>query len=396
MTWNPDVFITALLETNLPLAGRCAAQPDVVITPTLRSSLQQALLERTRNSRADLRARITAGLALGELGDPRFKRRQGPEGAYLLPPLVEIPGGHYTLGSNNGLYDDETPVHTVELQTFAIGQFPVTNAEWKCFMGAGGYENERWWDTAAAQAWRRGESTAEGPKQEWQEFRQYFQQHFNEIRDWQQQERITSREADQWEQIAHMTDAEFEALLNDWYPPGRQTQPAYWNDDAFNNSAQPVVGICWYEARAYCAWLSAQTGQTFRLPTEAEWEAAARGKGGRRYAYGDKFDASCCNTFEGHIRRTTPIEIFPGGETPEGLVDMTGNVWEWTGSLYQPYLYDPADGREETDASGCRVARGGAWLDSRGVARAAFRLRPLPGSRGPALGLRVGCAAPLL
>jgi formylglycine-generating enzyme required for sulfatase activity len=85
---------------------------------------------------------------------------------------------------NKLLYDDETLVHTVELPPFAIGRFPVTNAEWKLFMEAGGYKDERWWDTAAAQAWRRGESTVEGPKQQWWEDRQYLQQHFNEIREY--------------------------------------------------------------------------------------------------------------------------------------------------------------------------------------------------------------------
>ena len=115
--------------------------------------------------------------------------------------------------------------------------------------------------------------------------------------------------------------------------------PRFWDDPDFNNPAQPVVGVCWYEARAYCAWLSAQfsplpAGEglgvraAFRLPTEAEWEAAARGLGkGRTFAYRGKFDAARCNTFESHIRRTTPVGVFPGGETPEGVVDLCGNVW---------------------------------------------------------------------
>ncbi|MCP4343187.1 MAG: formylglycine-generating enzyme family protein, partial [Desulfobulbaceae bacterium] len=101
---------------------------------------------------------------------------------------------------------------------------------------------------------------------------------FDQIRVWQQQGRITSKQADDWETIAQMNDDAFEALLDEWYPSGRQTQPAFWNDDAFNNPEQPVVGISWYEARAYCAWLSAQSDEPFRLPSEAEWEAATRGK----------------------------------------------------------------------------------------------------------------------
>jgi formylglycine-generating enzyme required for sulfatase activity len=193
-----------------------------------------------------------------------------------------------------------------------------------------------------------------------------------------------------------MSDDDFEALLEKWYPLGRQTQPALWNDDAFNNSAQPVVGVCWHEARAYCAWLSAQTGQHFRLPMEAEWEAAARGKQGRRYAYGDDFDATRCNTFETHIRRTTPIGVFPGGETPEGLIDMSGNVWEWTSSLYKPYRYNASDGREELiTGDDRRVVRGGSWSGDQDVARAAYRLRRLPVNRNDYLGFRVVCSSPI-
>jgi formylglycine-generating enzyme required for sulfatase activity len=398
MTADADGFVTALMAHNLTLAGRCVAQPDVTISSVLREQLLQALVQRTQDRAADLRARIAAGLALGELGDPRFKLQHGPHGAYLLPPMMEIPGGTYRIGSNEGLYANEAPAHEVALRSFAMAQFPVTNAEWKLFMQAGGYENERWWDTPEAQAWRRGEGTAEGPKQQWRDYRQYMS-----IPDNFERERpsLTSQQIGLWEALVRMSDADFEALLSEQYREGRQTQPLFWTDDAFNHAAQPVVRICWYEARAYCAWLSAQTGQPFRLPTEAEWEAATRGlprwrvvfwKGrqSRRYAFGDKFDATCCNTFETHIRRTTPIGVFPGGETPEGLSDMTGNVWEWTSSVYRDYPYDAADGREDHDATSARrVARGGAWFGINVLARASYRNHNHPDNRNNNLGLRV-------
>ena len=393
MSANPEAFVTALMETNLPLAGRCAAQPDVGISKELKTHLRRTLVERTQDSNADLRARIAAGLSLGSLGDPHFERHKGPDGDYLLPPLVEIPGGTYTLGSEEGeaCYvvdgkDRERPIHQVQLTLFQIGKFPVTNAEWKLFMEAGGYEDERWWDTEAAKAWRRGEGTAEGAKQRPRETRKWFQNHLDNLHEY----KLPAEDIKEWTKYAQMSDKEFEALLDQEFPTGRQTKPAFWNNDAFNNPAQPVVGICWYEARAYCAWLSAQTGRTFRLPTEAEWEAAARGEAGRRYAYGDDFDATRCNAFETHIRRTTPVGVFPGGETPEGLIDMTGNTWDWTGSAYRPYPYEATDGREDPTADeGRRVMRGGAWFDLSLKVRAASRNQSHPGDRIALLGLRV-------
>ena len=320
----------------------------------------------------------------------------GPDGKYLLPPLVDVPRGTYPIGSDEGLYEDEGPAHSVELGPFRIGRFPVTNTEWALFMKAEGYDDERWWVTAEDKEWQRGEGTAEGPKRQERENRELFQRNFDQIRGWQQDGRITSVQAEWWERIAQMGDCEFESLLEEWFPPGRQTKLAYWNDDAYDNPAQPVVGISWHEARAYCAWLSVQSDRNFRLPTEAEWEAAARGIEGRPYAYGDDFDASRCNAFETHIRRTTPVGVFPGGETPEGLVDMCGNTWEWTSSLYKPYLYDVADGREHPKTGdGRRVLRGGSWADGRVNARAVYRFWNDPYYRLSDVGFRLLCASPI-
>ncbi len=397
MTPAPEAFVAAVMAVHLPLAGRCAAQSDVAVSGALRRRLQQALVARSRDPQADLRARIAAARALGELGDPRFERRRGADGDYLLPPLLDIAAGTYTIGSDEGLYEDEAPVHEVKLDAYAIGRFPVTNAEWRLFIDAGGYDDGRWWQTEAAQRWRRGEGASEGPKQQWRQNRQWLQDDPRRIDELHREGKITSKQAEDWEKIRVMPGAEFDALLDDWYPSGRQVLPERWNDPAYNDPGQPVVGICWHEARAYCAWLSVQSGQVWRLPSEAEWEAAARGRSGRRYAWGDDFDTARCNTFESHVRGTTPIGVFPGGDTPEGVVDLTGNVWEWTGSAYLPYPCTPDPAREDPAvAMARRVVRGGSWGYGRGNARCAYRVGFVPGDRDNDLGLRLVCVSPIL
>ena len=120
---------------------------------------------------ADLRARIEAGLRLGELGDPRFERRSGPHGDYLMPPLILIEAGEYPVGDDESDQENEKPAHRVSLTAFEIGQFPVTNAEFALFLRAGGYGDDRWWDTPAAKAWRSGEGAVEGQRESWRDSR---------------------------------------------------------------------------------------------------------------------------------------------------------------------------------------------------------------------------------
>ena len=164
---NADAFVRAVWPANLALAGLCAAAPDARVTPALTAELRAALLSRTQDPSADLRARIAAAEALGHLGDPRFERQKTKDGQhdFLLPPLVTIAAGSYTLGDDASQYKDEKPAHAVTIGEFQIGQFAVTNAEYKCFVDAGGYADEQWWDTAAAIAWLRGEGSTEGQKQ---------------------------------------------------------------------------------------------------------------------------------------------------------------------------------------------------------------------------------------
>jgi formylglycine-generating enzyme required for sulfatase activity len=166
-----------------------------------------------------------------------------------------------------------------------------------------------------------------------------------------------------------------------------------------NRPNQPVVGVSWYEARAYCHWLSATSRQNISLPNEAEWEAAARRDRPWAYVYGPEFDPFKGNTAESHLLRTSPVGVFIGGQTPEGVYDLSGNVWEWTSTVWgedrnQPqygYPYDAYDGREDAEAppQARRVVRVGSWDYDQYYARASARNYPLPDNRGSNHGFRV-------
>jgi formylglycine-generating enzyme required for sulfatase activity len=131
----------------------------------------------------------------------------------------------------------------------------------------------------------------------------------------------------------------------------------------------PVVLVSWEDARAYAAWANK------RLPTEAEWERASRSTDGRRWPWGDEFVQGRCNSKESGAGGTTPVDQYsPACDSPDGVGDTVGNVWEWTSSLFRPYPYDANDGRESQEASGWRVLRGGSWQNNLDRARCTARL----------------------
>jgi formylglycine-generating enzyme required for sulfatase activity len=151
----------------------------------------------------------------------------------------------------------------------------------------------------------------------------------------------------------------------------------------------PIVNVNWHDAVAYCQWLAESTGKHYRLPSEAEWEKAARGTDGRIYPWGNDWDVGRCNIREGGKGDTTSVGSYPQGASPYGLLDMAGNVWEWTLSLHRPYPYRSDDGREDPHAEDNRVLRGGSWLDYRRFARVSTRGTNVPDNFSFNVGFRV-------
>jgi formylglycine-generating enzyme required for sulfatase activity len=323
------------------------------------------------------RERAEAGDALGRLGDSRFdptflylpRQYQGQPEPFW--GFVEIPAGPFIMGgrrrSTGGLDVDE-PGKLKKLDipyTYWIARYPIIVAQFREFIQDHGYDNRNVW-TNEGWAWRTGE----------------------------------------WDRSVD------ESLLLDWLkrrPPEQRGAPILWDEQGIYPN-RPVIGVSWFEAIAYCHWLDQQlrasvdggrrafvlpddyvipNGFIVRLPTEAEWEKAARSAADNRYAWGNSaWDEERANIGESRIGHPTPVGIYPRGMSPLGLHEVSGNVWEWTLSPYEPYPYQPNSNRTDQDAARTRVVRGGSWITNHKYAYATSRLQSIPGGLDHDVGLR--------
>jgi formylglycine-generating enzyme required for sulfatase activity len=367
MTGDLPGLVEWLLVANPPLAARCLLESGVDAPLDLRESVAGRLEAVMGDDALPLEARIQAGDALGVAGDPRFQLRYASSGtAYILPPVSDvIPADSFWMGSapdEPGALPAEKPRHRAETVSYRIGLYPVTNAEYACFVRARGYQEPRHWTESGWQA----HSHAKGMSTD------YWRRRFWTEAGWSWRTR------------------------KDLGPPTRA--------EVMLQPNHPVVHVNWYEAVAYCHWLSEQSGLTVRLPSEPEWERAARGQEQRRFPWGGEFDATRCNTREGGVSGTTPVGLFSEGISPAGCHDMAGNVWEWTHSLWSTdetspaflYPYRPDDGRENASLGdeASRVLRGGAWNFEAQRTRCAFRDRLNPRARVDYVGFRIVVLVP--
>ena len=286
----------------------------------LRSRLEEL---RAGGNGFDAKTRAAAASALGGLGDPRpgvglIKTELHQN----LPDItwIDIPAGNFKMGGRED-WQGKKEFECVLIKTpYRISRYPITCAQYHAFVKDGGYRDRR--------AIRDGGFwTASGLE-------------------WLTQNQITGPEN---------------------------------HEPVFQTPNHPRVGVSWYEAFAFCRWLSQRTGRDLRLPSEAEWERAARGPHGRPYPWGgpeageqiEKHLIDHCNYYQTGIGHTSAVGLFAQGDTLPlepgnqlGIADLAGNVWEWCGTEwltnYQDYEKKVSDG---TDGDGHRVLRGGSWFN---------------------------------
>ncbi len=207
---------------------------------------------------------------------------------------------------------------------------------------------------------------------------------FSESREWYQDETPSFKIVlnDFYIDKYEVTAAQYKVFME----AARHPAPKYSDSTKHNAPGQPVVGVTWQDASDYCRWAGK------RLPTEAEWEKAARGTDGRIYPWGNDADDTKANVrgMADKFRYSAPGGSFPQGASSYGVHDMSGNVWEWTSSWYLPY---PGNKYEnENYGQKYKVIKGGSWNSNMDLARAALRGKALPEQQQNYIGFR--CAGP--
>jgi formylglycine-generating enzyme required for sulfatase activity len=254
-------------------------------------------------------------------------------------PLLEvarIAAGEFVMGADDG-EDDESPPHRAYVDEFAIGTHPVTNAEYAQFVQETGHPSP------------------------------------------------TIRALPLM--VSGALETEFRA----------RAEPYFWNNGTPPEGCDrhPVTLVGYEDAAAYCGWLSSKTGKPVRLPTEAEWERAARGgQEGKRYPWGDALDPACAHflprTGVKSERGTAPVGSYPANGFR--LYDMAGNVWEWVSDWYAANYYERAQylNPQGPDSGLMRIVRGGAWVNAdERYLRCAYRHKVPPDSYSYSIGFRV-------
>jgi formylglycine-generating enzyme required for sulfatase activity len=234
--------------------------------------------------------------------------------------MVLVAAGEFWMGSDDG--DERSrPRRRVHLDGYYLDRYEVTNAQFKAFVQAQGYTRQEVWNPAGWQ-WRMKRSSLAGPR--------------------------------------------------------------YASEPKWNDARQPVVGVSWYEADAYCRFAGK------RLPTEAEWEKAARGTEGRRYPWGLLFEPGRANTDEARIGRTAAVGSYATGVSPYGVHDLVGNAAEWVADRYRRDYYRTAPERNPTGPTvgDDRVVRGGSFDDDGKDATLVVRRDQAPEERSTKIGFR--------
>ena len=347
---SKDVFIRMLLENQkIEIAAECVLEnKDSKLERLVAYQIADVLKTKKISNES-----FNVGLLLGRLGDVRFPIDDKDN--FFIPPTK-----------------------FVSKASVKVGIYPVTNREYAFFVYDGGYSNPKYWPSPADE-WFNREQKIQSICSFWNHIQDRLNRSAKDFFDF-----CFKNEFDK-ELIANLvyfkaiSKKDLENMVRDLYNPSKDEYPLMWGNPVYSNPSQPVVGISWFEAYAYCNWLSEKTGKNYRLLTKNEWEQTANLR--RTYVYGNRFKKEFSNTVETGLNKIAVVGICSSNCTYDGIYDMSGNIFEWTSSEYQKSL----NGALYTQY----ICKGGSWIQDASRAASSYVGRGMAWVRNLDLGFRV-------
>lgn len=346
---NKEYFIKLLIERGeIIYAAECVVNNGENLKKVVVNSIISTL-----ETSVDIKTISTLSPYLGLIGDTRFNLKSD----YIEPNLTTV----------------------AMLDGLKISIYPVTNLEFKKFIDDRGYKNEIYWSEAINDNWFNYDIIQQKMFEFWSNIRYRFNNNENALIDFCREQAVDIEQCACLAWFLSVSDSDLMALLRDLYREEKYLQPLLWNDPRYNNPSQPVVGVSYYEVKAYCHWLSDKTGKKFRLLHQEEWEVISRAE---KYKYVFDGDVSNinCNTIESKINEILPVGVLFKNRTPEGIFDLNGNIFEWTDTIYRDHT-DPLQRQY--------IVKGGSWIQGKERATSKYVGRAKTWCRNLDVGFRV-------
>lgn len=347
-----DYFIDILIDNNeLIYAAECVINNGEM----LKNKVANSIINYLQNPKEEINIEDihNLGLYLGSIGDLRFNLK----GEYIEPPLSRVS----------------------MLNNISVSAYPVTNSEFQKFIDDNGYLNEVYWTEAKEANWFDYETILHKIFDFWSEIRLRFNSNENALIDFCREQAVDIKQSACLVWFLSIPDFDLKTMLREIYKKEKYLQPLFWNDPRYNNPSQPVVGVSYYEVKAYCNWLSDKTGKKYRLLSCYEWETISRAQT-RKYVFYEDINDTNCNTIETTVNGVLPVGVLYKNRTSEGIFDLNGNIFEWTDTVYR----DNSDPIQKQ-----YVVKGGSWIQGNERATSAYVGRAKAWCRNLDVGFRV-------
>lgn len=351
---DKEKLIRLLIDNKkLLLAAECVLED---MNPKLKELITSAIVLYIRQNSSSIDNLSNLGFVLGKLGDSRILSGQVYD-RVIEPKVVAI-------SSNTNL---------------KVGIYPVTNLEYSYFIDDGGYYNTEYWESIDSLNWLDFDTRVKSICNFWYKIQDKLNSDKDRFFQFCIKNNFDKELIAQFSFFKAIPKEDLELMVKDLYSEEKNRKPLMWDIPTYNNPSQPVIGISIYEAFAYCCWLSKKTQKKYRLLTNEEWESVAEATY-KAYVYGNTFNMTISNTNESNLKKILPVGICQYNISKDGVFDLTGNIFEWTSTVY----------REELDDMFKQyVCKGGSWIQDSLRAKSNYIGRGMGWVRNLDLGFRI-------